>query len=128
MLEEVLAEITPSADDVAVLLRSRTEIDAGERTGKFTEHTTPSIETVEAAIANAAGELDDLIGLDTIHQRYRDEARRLVAVRAAGQLLLGEDDPSTEASPQLASYTAQWLQRIPDFVAIARGPQWVDIS
>jgi len=111
----------PEPDDVAALLLSRTDVDAGSGTGTFTENTNPSLVLVKYMIEQAVAEVDDVIGFP-IPERYQDEAGRLAARRAAALLALSLDDLATERSAQSTAFNAMWLDGIERLARRLRPP------
>lgn len=66
-------DYTPSAEDVAAIMRARTRTPDGAL-GSFTPDTDPSLELVESLILPAAGMVSAAIGQD-IHADYLPAAR-----------------------------------------------------
>jgi hypothetical protein len=73
---------TPTTQDVAALLRTRTKDLNGTEVGEFTADTRPTTDEATAAIAQAYAEVTGRIGFE-IAERWRDAARALIAIRAA---------------------------------------------
>lgn len=73
---------TPTTQDVAALLRTRTKDLTGTEVGEFTADTRPTTDQAQDAIAQAYAEVTGRIGLD-IAERWIDAARAQIAIRAA---------------------------------------------
>jgi hypothetical protein len=98
----------PSTRQVAKLIPRFTRSDeTGAELLDFSESTDPTRATIEELIDHALGELFDELDIETIPDRFADQAQRLVAVRVASLVLLDLDERD---EPGLRRFDAQYLE------------------
>jgi len=115
-----------TADAVAEKLRSRTEVDEGTGTRRFTDQTRPTLAEVQAAAAGAAQAVEDDIGVP-IPEAYWDAAARMAVYKLASEIPISEDDPTTEETAQSARYAALYRDGMAVLYRKVRPPTFLAI-
>ena len=110
---------TPTIDDIALLLASRTRTDSGEERGAFDDTTTPSADQVQQlidlALVEVSGHLD---GLD-VPTDLDPAVCRLVALRAAALVEISYFRAQGDSPAQ--QLTAMYLSDLQALLELLRG-------
>jgi hypothetical protein len=99
----VIADYTPSVDELASLIPSRA---AGRFTGGAGAPVFPDTDRVEAVIQDAAGLIAPSLGGDSLDQTFWTGAKALIKIQAA--LLLEPSAWPEQARPEKSVY-AEWV-------------------
>lgn len=78
-----IEEYTPAVDAVGAMLRARTRTDTGVEVGTFNDDTRPTGEQVDGLIAQAVGDISNVIGEDLPNETLMNAAKSLSALGAA---------------------------------------------
>jgi hypothetical protein len=109
------SDYTPTVDDVAVFLRTRTRDVFGAELGTFTPDTRPNDADVQAIIADTVTNMEDDLGSD-IDERLWPSAKRVTALRAAMAVEVSyfSEQVSTNRSvyPQLKEWYTEDLDKL----------------
>ena len=110
-----LDDITPTVDQVAALITSRTVDEYGVELGTFADGTRPTDSQVSTLCVIAAGDVLIALGVDVVELpvEFVDEVRQLAAVRAA-QIVQWSFYPeqATAATSAAATFSAIYLRGI----------------
>ncbi len=107
--------VTPAADDVAILLRTRTRSDDGTEFGTFTDETSPTVDEVQALIDLAATEVLAQLP-DEIDTTFGPAVTRLIALRAAALIELSFFRIQPEAAQALTAMFLADMRALVDFL------------
>lgn len=80
-----VSDYTPTADEVAAVIRARTKDSNGNETGEFSSATRPTEAQATAHAVSAAQEVALELG-ETLPTRFVDAAKRAVAILAAADI------------------------------------------
>jgi len=107
-----LADVTPSVDQVAALITSRTVDQYGNELGEFTDETRPTDVQVANLCVVAAGDALIALGVDAVELpvEFVDEVRQLAAVRCAALIQWSYfPEQATAATSAAATFAAVYL-------------------
>ena len=107
-----LADVTPTVDDVAALITSRTFDEYGNELGEFTAETRPTDSQVSTLCAVAAADALIALGVDVaeLPVEFADEVRQLAAVRCAALIQWSFfPEQATAATSAGQQFTAVYL-------------------
>ena len=102
-----MADITPTAEQVALLIGIRTIDEGGAELDVFTDTTRPTAEQVDELCALAARDVSMALGNTVVSDEFAAEATQVAALRAAQAIELSFY-PEASATP-VEQLTAQYL-------------------
>lgn len=113
----------PTLDDVGALLRARTVNSVGVEVGTFTDTTRPTADQALAIVKQAARDLVLKVG-PTIPEQYMEDAKQLVALRAAMLIELSYyPEQIRSRDSQYERYKELYDQGLPSLLDIVAGAE-----
>lgn len=113
-----MADITPTAAQVALLVGIRTIDEGGAELDEFTETTRPTLEQVDELCVLAVRDVSMALGNVEVPDELVDEATQVAALRAAQAIELSF---YPQGSTTLEQLTAQYLAQLERLEALVHG-------